>query len=507
MHASNPKTVVPCILWRLLSATSIALTLVSAIPALAQEVDGDFEGETQYLDKEGNPRDIKEPTSRDRRKVTDLFPAGKTSSKEEEQAVDDLAHYYINALTLKKNISVLAEKRKELKNKYLVPCGQKNRTVTDLHTRLNELTLTTCRKVAEDSKYPRAIRYNCILMISDLDSEEYQPGASNSMVPWPAATTALLEIARDDKQYVALRLGAVIGLKRHAGLSVAASLQPQLAEGLVGILATPIGDDSNPDGQVWLRLAAADVLDMAIEKKIPVDAAKFAAALVARIGDEQMPNWARARLAGGLGKLNGRSLPPEQVPLAARSLAGMMLAICQTSPFAVDADAEAQKETKEEAGKKGSDNKKDKPDPKKDDKPEAAANSVAAEPPSPAVQKVNSEEMMWQLSQIRAALYGKEAATSKDKAADPAIGLRAAAGDDATKTMIDKIVAHIDEIVRLLADVPDGKDASSKLADNLRETSEDLEGMLSAPAAREEEAAPAGKPVAATAVGNKPAVP
>ncbi|HEV3344463.1 MAG TPA: hypothetical protein VG125_29065 [Pirellulales bacterium] len=522
MHASNSKTVVrgKVLFGSLFSA--LALLLAAASAGSAQEVDGDFEGETQYADKEGNARDIKEPTSKERKKVDDLFTVGKASSKEEEQVFEDVAHYYVNALTLKKNISVLAEKRKELKTKYLGRAGQKNRAVTDLHTRLNQLTLTTCRQVGEDPKYPRAVRYNCMLMISELDSEEYQPGTSNSTVPWQTATTALLEIAGNEKQYVALRLGAVIGLRRHVSFGIAPSLQPQLVETLLGVLGTPLGDESN-QGQIWLRLAAAEVLrEDKKQPPLPVDQGKFAAALAARIDDEQMPTWARAKLAGELGRLNGNSLPAGQVPGAARSLAGLMLAICQVSPFAAEAEADAKKDKQEDAAKKGTEkkpgakkpdkkgteNKGDgKKDDKKDDKPEAATNAAAAEPPSPTVQKINAEEMIWQLSQIRLALFGKEAPIAKEKGPDAALGLRSAAADDASKTMIDKIVKHIDEIVPLLAEVPNPKDGT-KLADNLRTTNEDLEGMLAAAAPQQEEAAPAAKPLAGRArppAGNTPA--
>jgi hypothetical protein len=363
-----------------------------------------------------------------------------------------------------------------------------------------------------------------MLMIGELDSDENQPGTANSTVPWATATTALLEFAHNEKQYVALRLGAVIGLKRHTLLGVAPSVQPQLAEALLGVLGTPLGDENN-QGQIWLRLAAADVLHEALKRQppLPVDQAKFAAALAARIDEEQMPNWARAKLAGELGKLQGRNVPAGQIPATARSLAGLMLAICQASSFAADAEADAQKDKPEDGAKKGSDKKagekkadkkgtegkgEGKKDDKKDEKPEAAANAAAAQPPSPAVQKINAEEMIWQLSQIRLALYGKDAPVGKEKGADPALGLRAAAAEDSSKTMIDKVVGHIDELVPLLVGVPEAKDVFTKLADNLRTTIDDLDDLLAVPASQEQDAPPAAQPVAGRPrppAGNQPA--
>jgi hypothetical protein len=523
MHASNSQKVVQrkIVSVHFLSVLAAALLLLMRASALAQEIDGDFEGETQYVDKDGNSRDIKEPTNKDRKKVADLFAVGKASNKEEEQTFEDVAHHYVYALTLKKNIANLGDKRKELKAKYLLPAGQKNRTVTDLHQRLNELTLATCRQVADDPKYPRAVRYNCVLMIGELDAEEYQPGSPNSIVPWPTATTALLEIARDEKQYLALRIGAVIGLKRHAQVGLAAPLQPQLAETLLGISEAPL-DESNKDGEAWLRFVAADVLNEAIKRQIPVDPAKFATALVALIDNDSMPNWARAKVAGDLGKLPGPSLPAPQVPVAVRSLAGLTLTISQTSPFAVDQKAEAEKLKAQEAAKKAADKKNpdkaasdkgadkrgaEKKGESKDEQPQAAASAVVAEPPSATVQKLNSEEMMWQLSQIRLALYGKDAPTAREKGPDAALGLHVAA-DDPTKAMIDKIVSHIDEIVKSLTVVPDDKpETLDKLADTLRKANDDLEDLLTPPA-EEAEAAEAPAPVAGRArppAGSAPA--
>ena len=528
MHARYVQTVVLSKIFTLgfLRLMAAALVLLPVAWASAQEADGEFEGETEYTDKDGNQREMKEPTSKARKKVTDLFSVGKASNKEEEQAFEDLAHYYVYALTWKKNISNLADRRKDLKNKCLVLAGQRNRTVTDLHQRANELTLSTCRKVAEDAKYPRAIRYNCMLMISELDAEEAQPGVS-AAVPLPAAITAMLEIASDTNQHIAMRLGAVIGLRRPVMLGIAPPLQPTLVDTLLGVLETPPGEGKDRIGQVWLRWEVANLLNYAMtEKKIVVDQARAATSLATLIADENTPTWLRAKLAGELGKLSGGSLPAAQLQPAVRSLAGLMLAISQASPFAVEtAAATADESAKAGADKKPTDKratdkkaaekakstekKSDKKsDGKKDDKAEPAANTPPKEEVSPTVQKLSSEEMMWQLSQIRLALYGKEAPVGKEKGPDEGHGLHVGA-DEATKTMIDKIVGHIDEIVKSLAGVAEATSGDlDKLANTLQTANQDLEDLLTGPPAEEAEAPQAPAPVAGRArapQGNAPA--
>ena len=473
------------------AAGAAALLALAAVrPLVAQEADGDFEGEKQYTAKDGTVRELKEPNSKERKKFTDLFVQGKTNNKEEEQIFEDAAHYYVYALTWKENATQLDHKRKDLKNKYLVQAGQKNRAVTDLHKRLNELTLTTCRAVAEDPKYPRVVRYGCALMIGELDSQEVQPGVS-APVPLSEATSALIEMASDPKQHLAIRICAVIGLKRHTQFGIASALQPQMAEKMVGILDEPIGEGKDRIGQVWLRMDTADLLQAMVAKQIPVDQPKVATALMAIIADDTIPAWARAKLAGDLGKLDGKALQAAKPAPAVRSLAGLMLAASQASPFLPAEGAEEEADVSDDDSKKD-DKKKD--DGKKDDEKDEKKKEEKKDEISPAAKKVISEELLWELSQIRLALYGKEAAVGKDSDPSTLNGLFVAA-DDNTKPTIIKIVKHIDQIVKSLADPKTlgNEKAMEKLGDMLVTANEDLEDVMSAPAAAEAQAnAPPG---------------
>lgn len=519
MHASNSQKVVQgkMVLRRFFVLAIAAPFAFVASASFAQEVDGTFEGEKSWQDKSGESHDIKPPNPRDknRQRWLTITREGKWSGDTDEQIVQEWTQYQVRAITWQEHIGKLPDLRRDLK-KLLRDTGKA--PAPELHTQINDLTLKVCSAVAQDSRYPRAVRINCVLMLGDLDEREASPGGP-AAVPLPAATTALLDIAGDQKQYLGVRIVAVIGLKRHVESGMANTLQARLADTLVEVLQAQIEEDYRFQGEIWLHWRAADVLSDAIKKQIPVDLAKYATGTVELIDEDKLPNWARAKLAGDLGLLKGRDLPAPQIPIAVRSVAGLTLAIAQTSPFAVDQNAEAEKakaeaaakeaDEKKSANKKGKDKKADekKDDSKKEDKPAAVA-KAAAEPPSPAVQKLQSEEMMWQLSQIRLALYGKDAPKRNEEGPDAALGLCSAA-DDATKAMADKVVIHIDEIVKSLTSMPDdNKETLNKLANTIQKANDDLEDLLAPPAAEEAEAADAPAPVAGRArppAGNTPA--
>lgn len=510
-----------------LRAITVALSLLPALTVSAQEADGDFEGEKTWTDKVGNVREIKAPSPRDknRQRLMTIVREGKWTADAEEEMVRDWLEFYVRSITWKEHLANLHSVRKELK-KQLINTGKA--PAADLHKRLNDMTLKVCTEVAQDPRYPRAVRYNCMLMLGELDEREYNSNTGDTAVPLPAATTEMLDTVADAKQHLFIRLAAVIGLKRHAQLGIAPALQGRVADTLLGVLQKPAAEGKVAIGQVWLRFVVADLLHAMIEKKIAVDQAKLATALAALIDDEASPTWARAKLAGELGKLNGASVPPAQILPTVKVLAGLMLAISQASPFAVDETAAAMEDNAQKATEKKSTDKKvadkkatdkkatdkkttdkktaDRSDPKKSDKAEPASASAATEAPSPTVQKLSSEEMIWQLSQIRLALYGKDAPAGKEKGPDAALGLYSAA-DDVTKKIIGKIVGHIDEIVKSAAGVPDAKDVLNKLADTLRTANQDLEDLLSGPTAEAAEAPSVPKPVAGRArppQGNAP---
>ena len=478
-------------------AMAITLSMLWPIALSAQEADGDFEGEKTWTDKAGKSHEIKAPSPKDsksRQAINKMATEGKVSAEGDEDVFENWAQHLVRSLTWKENITGLPAARRELK-KQLMRFGKA--PVLDLHKRLNDLTLQDCTAVAKDARYPRAVRINCTLMLAELDEREYNAGTNQQAVVLPAATSALIELVADTKQPTFVRLPAEVALMRHTQFGMTPALQTKTVEVLLQIMQTPIVEAKDMQGQAWLRLRASDLLLAMMESKPPVavDQAAMATALADLIDEDALPTWARATFAGDLGHLDGKSLPPAKVGATVRSLAGLMLAILQGSPFVPDetAEDEPEKDTdKKDAAKKDTDKKDaDKKDGDKDEKEPPAANEAI----SPTAQRLLSEEMMWQLARIRRALFGREAHTTKEPGPDPVHGLYAGA-NDADKADIKSVVKHIEEVVKSLADVPDKLD---NLADTLRSANQDLEALLSTPVSEEataqadKEGAEAGK--------------
>ncbi len=495
----------------LFGAAAVTLSVLWSGPLTAQEADGDFEGERTWTDKTGKTHDIKPESPKDKSKqiISKLKSEGKISTDADEEVFENWAAGKVRALTWKENITSLPAARKELK-KQLIHFGKA--PVQDLHNRLNSVALEICTAVAKDPRYPRAVRINCTLMLADLDEREYNAGTSQEAIVLPGATSALIDLVGDVKQPAFIRLEALIAMIRHVQPKngMAQALQPKAVEALMTTLQTPIAEGKDLQGQAWIRLRASYVLLTMIDSKMPVDQPALATALATLIADDKLPSWIRAALAGDLGTLDGKSLPPAKIGPTVRSLAGLMLAISQDSPFVAEEAAEQEADAddaKKDSDKKGTEKK----DPKKDGnkKPAEAEKSeeqvavAESEEISPAAQKLLSEQMMWQLARIRRALYGKDAATTRDSAPSADHGLIVGA-NDADKANISKIVKHIDSAVKSLADVPEGL---QKLADTLRSANEDLEDLVGAPVAEQAtaQAPKGGAPRSGPPAGNAPA--
>lgn len=477
------------------AALALVLSCAWPMPLMAQVADGDFEGEKTWTDKAGKTHDItgtpKDAKARSayNKILSRLRNEGKTSSDSDEEAFENFAQHLVRQLTWKENIAKLPEHRKELK-KFLIQFSKGK--APDLHVRLNKLALQVCTEVAKDAQYPRAVRFNCVLMLADLDEREYNAGASQPQaVPLPGATTALVELLADEQQPLFIRYGAVLAVARHIQPTMPAALQGQAAEALVKIMAAPIPEGKQMAGQVWFHFRAGELLQAMIEQKLPVDQAALASSLMTLLADEKLPFWARSAYAGDLGRLDSKSLPADKTGPAAQALDGLVLAILQSSPFMPDEaaaeEADDKKDTRKDAKKK---------DEKKDDKSARDANTdkekqgddekkKEQEEISPDAQKLLSEEIMWQLARIRRALYGRDAPVGKSKGPEADVGLYAAAGD-ADKATIDKIVEQLDKCVKVLVEVPDNLD---QVAETLRDANQELEDLLPAPVVDQEQTA------------------
>ena len=118
--------------------------------------------------------------------------------------------------TLPENLSSVANFRAELRR--------------DLYTgrsgppydRLVNLTLTFMTQLVKDRSFHPAVRYNAMAAIADLNVSLPPPGDTKTPEqPLPAALDLMLAVLQDPAQIDAVRIAALQGLVRHAGLPMA----------------------------------------------------------------------------------------------------------------------------------------------------------------------------------------------------------------------------------------------------------------------------------------------
>jgi hypothetical protein len=443
----------------------------------------------------------KQPTSKERGKLLSIAKAGKTNGKEEERFFEAYVQYYVHGLVEPEKIDAkLPDKRNELKNKLLRDLSKP--VARQLHDRVNQMILDTCIAAIEDAKQPVPIRYNCALMIGDLDDPEASIGGP-AAVPWTAANAALMKILADPKQHPAVRVGALVGLDRELTIGLPADAQAKLAEALAAVLQSPLeeGRQGERIGQVWLRLNAANALESLADKGVAVDKGALASALAALAADEGNLVWMRCRAAGGLGTIEARDLGTVEIGPTVQALAELVVASLSASPFAKLA------EPADDPDKPDADKPADKPadgrrgaDKPADDNGGRGAQAVLEM--SKSEKEMYTRELLSDLEHVRFGLAGVTTPASKNQPrTSTASGLYSAA-DDAGKKSIDQVLEPVDEAIKHLRG---GGDLAS-LSKSVVEAQGNLQASMEAdesdqPAAA---AAPGGRRTGAPQ-GNNPA--
>jgi hypothetical protein len=117
-------------------------------------------------------------------------------------------------------------------------------------------TFNFARGMARNNFHP-AVRYNAALILGDLNSK-----VSDPQVPLKQATEELLELTEQEQFNKipvpeSVRLGAVLGLERHARLGIDSSLADRLTKAMIGVISSKAPEDVDPAVHDWLRSTAA----------------------------------------------------------------------------------------------------------------------------------------------------------------------------------------------------------------------------------------------------------
>lgn len=451
---------------------------------------GEFEGERQYQGKDGQEHDIEEPTKQERTLANNAMRAGKAASSDEQLAFEKHIQYHVHALTWSENVAKLPELRTALK-KQLVALGRA--AAPDLHDELNRTTLKICGDAAADDRYPMAIRFNCLLMIGDLDAKEGS-AASRAVTPLPEARKLLMEVLSDAQQPEILRIAALVGLRRNILAGMPADEQNTLVESLMKIIGTPLDPKKDSIATLWLRLRAIDAMHQLTAKGLKTDQQAIAAALSPLVADPQIPIWIRCHAAGELAGVESQQFTAEQVVQDVQALAGLVIAMSASNPFTKFAhQAALEKEAAERAedGRNRSARRRptaDKDDEEKDDEKEKAD----AEPVLPLTKPMRDvavHALLYDLGRVRLGLMGREPAKKGESPHSATHGLFAAANDEVQKA-ITSAVHHIDAMLTELNKLNDKKDVLkedvAKVALSIEDSGRQLAETLSEQAAAEE---------------------
>lgn len=450
------------------AAVALALAIVSggrsawAAPS-ANPVAGEFEGEHQYTGKDGQEHEIEAPASRDRGKLNNILAAGKAASKEEQELFERASHYYVYALTWSENIAKLPSLRSDLK-KYLVQSGKS--AVPDLHDQLNRMTLKVCGDAADDARYPLAIRFNCLLMIGELDAKE-STTASKTVIPLPEARKRLLDVLGDGQQPVCLRMAAMVSLLRHLNIwqGISAEDQNRLTESAMAIIGVPLDPKRDSAGSIWLRLRAFDALRMMSAKGVKVDQAAVAAALSTIIADERIATWIRCQATGELASIEAAQFPPGKATQDVRAVANLIIAMSASNPFtkfARQAALEKEAAEKEAAGRVGRErHRRDDDEKDADKKAEKPEDKKPALPLTARMREVAVHALLHDLGRVRLGLMGRGPARRGESPHSTTHGLYAACDADGQKA-IKSAVAHLDEMLVELSKLDTRRDTVGK---------------------------------------------
>jgi hypothetical protein len=172
------------------------------------------------------------------------------------------------------------------------------------HDAANRFLVDLLPKVITIEAYHPAVRYNCALLLADLDSVE-KKGFNDAATPLPAALDPLIQLLGSPKANDSVSLAAIVGLQRHA-LTADDAGRAKIAKATLAYLESLEKSDSaarKQDVKFWLEARAMETLG-----STQTPSPETIAALQLRMADENRPIWVRCAASQAIGKLQ---FPPD----------------------------------------------------------------------------------------------------------------------------------------------------------------------------------------------------
>lgn len=188
----------------------------------------------------------------------------------------------------------------------------------------NKHLLDVLPKMASGNYHP-AVRYNCMLLIGELDQS---PPASirDLAVPLPDALPILLGAVADANQLEAVKVAALVGIYRHAVSLRDNAARARVSDAMLALAKTKGNEKISPKAHAWMRAMAIDTLG---EMKSSGDANATAKALLEIVDDAQAPLAVRAAAAEAVGKLDYSNPGDLNADAMVRQLGRLAMAACK----------------------------------------------------------------------------------------------------------------------------------------------------------------------------------
>ncbi|MFI4876043.1 MAG: hypothetical protein ACIALR_11915 [Blastopirellula sp. JB062] len=134
---------------------------------------------------------------------------------------------------------------------------------------LNRLTLQAMTEMSKPDYHP-VVRYNAMLLIGDLNSQEFDVGSKAPVSPYHASLDVLLKTLEDPKSDDVVRVAAIVGALRHArfarstpkpaGEAMTRADIERLVKVTNQVITSEAADGHSPDAHQWMQRRAMDIV-------------------------------------------------------------------------------------------------------------------------------------------------------------------------------------------------------------------------------------------------------
>ncbi|HWB00074.1 MAG TPA: hypothetical protein VG713_16385, partial [Pirellulales bacterium] len=252
-----------------------------------------------------------------RSEIMAVLRLGTFENDDQKKKFNDYYKYRIAEMTWAENLHDLPKKRGDLKKQDLKMAS--TAPEKQVHEQLNQLLLAATGNFAGDASYHPAVRLNMVLLLGMLDQQE-PDGLGLNNIPLPAALDRLIALLGDPKQLDAVRVGAMIGIDRHARQP----MQPPARSAVVKALTSPL-NFANPAAAALVRHRAVITLGMMAAKWPEANRPEVVALMQQVLADPEATLLARCDAARALGSVEKSAFAGAAVQQLA-STAGLLAA-------------------------------------------------------------------------------------------------------------------------------------------------------------------------------------